>query len=174
MIKRISKILLVLLLSICVVTGCDSDNSSSTAKKNKVKSASDVTKKKGTLICTREGEIEGGTGEFNYEINYNGENLTSIHSVEAVESSDSEVLKEYATSFKTIDSYYDGIEYYNARINSTSNKVTHTIDIDYEKIDIEALIKLEGEEDNIFENKKPKLEKYLELGKKMGVTCKEK
>ena len=45
--------------------------------------------------------------------------------------------------------------------------------IDYEKVDVSKLIALEGEEDNIYENNIPKLNKYLELGKKVGVTCSE-
>ena len=40
-----------------------------------------------------------------------------------------------------------------------------------DKVDIDKLIEIEGEEDNIFENKIPKVSKWLDLSKKFGTTC---
>ena len=36
---------------------------------------------------------------------------------------------------------------------------------------IDKLIEIEGEEDNVFENKIPKVSKWLDLSKKFGTTC---
>ena len=54
-----------------------------------------------------------------------------------------------------------------------NDSVTYNIDIDYEKVDVKKIIELEGEEDNIFDNNKAKLSKYLEFSKKLGITCSE-
>ena len=49
--------------------------------------------------------------------------------------------------------------------------VISDITINYEKIDVEKLLEIEGEEDNIIENGKAKVEKWLTLAKKFGTEC---
>ena len=39
------------------------------------------------------------------------------------------------------------------------------------EIDIDKLIDIEGEKDNIFENKVAKVDKWLELAKRLGTKC---
>lgn len=175
MIKKISSILFILVITVCIVTGCDTnkDKEKDADTSSKVKSVDDLEKKSGVLECKRDATVEGGSGTFNYTITYNGEDITYINSIEKIESDDPSVLKQYEESYNTIDEYYVGIDHYYAKVDTTSNSVTHIIKIDYEKIDIQKLIDLEGEEDNIFENNKAKLSKYFTLAKKLGITCSE-
>jgi len=176
MLKKISSLLFVLVIMTCFITGCDSNKNKETDTEDtssKVKSLEDLSSDKGELHCTRTATIDGGSGEFNYYIKYNGDNITSINSVEKVESDDPAILKQYIDSYNTIDSYYVGIDHYDAKVTTTDNSVIHRINIDYEKIDIQKLIELEGEEDNIFENNKAKLSKYFVFAKKLGITCSE-
>ena len=175
MIKKIISIVFVLLVSVCLVTGCEEkkENSTDNTSNGKIKSVEDITSKSGTLNCTREATVEGGTGKFTYIIKYKGDNLTSIYSEESITSEDSAVLKEYEDAYNNIDSNYEGIDNYICTVKKTGDTVVHVIDIDYEKVDIKKIVEIEGEEDNIFENNKPKLSKYFELIKKMGITCSE-
>ncbi len=162
---------------ICLVTGCETkkenNNSNKEDSASKIKSVDDLSSDNGELHCTRTATIDGGSGTFNYYIKYNGEDITSINSIEKVESDDPSILNQYIDSYKTIDSYYVGIDHYEAKIDTTDTSVVHRINIDYEKIDIKKLIEVEGEEDNIFEDNKAKLSKYFVLAKKLGITCSE-
>ncbi len=173
MIKKISSLLLIFVLLVAFVTGCESKEKEETEKSSKVEKVEDLSNKKGTLHCVRNATVEGGSGKFNYYVDYNGDVITYIDSEDSVTIEDEAKRKEYEDSFRTLDSYYTGIDYYYAKVIVEGNTVTHRVKIDYEKVDISKLIALEGEEDNIYENNIPKLNKYLELGKKVGVTCSE-
>ena len=175
MTKKIISLLLVLVIAITFVTGCDSkkENDSDTANSNKIDSVDDLASDSGTLNCTRLATVEGGSGTFNYIVSYKGDDLTHLSSSESVKSNDQSILDTYEDSYKKIDSYYEGIKYYDTEIIRDNDSVTYNIDIDYEKVDVKKIIELEGEEDNIFENNKAKLSKYLEFSKKLGITCSE-
>lgn len=45
--------------------------------------------------------------------------------------------------------------------------------INYDKIDIDKLLEIEGEEDNIIVGNKAKLSLWLELAGKVGTVCEE-
>lgn len=170
--KKLIKITSVLVILILLVTGCvDKKEENTNTKGNKVKKTSDLVDNVGSLSCTRTGSVENGNGEFNYIVNYQDGEIVEIYSIESVSSDSQDVLKEYEEAYRKIDSYYEDIENYVTEIRLEENKVTHIIDINYKKIDIKKLIELEGEEDNIFEDNKPMLNKWLELSKKLGVSC---
>lgn len=174
MIKKISSLLLIFIIVLVFITGCDSNkNDDSTDDSKKVSSADELSSDEGLLHCTRDATVEGGSGTFNYYISYKGEDLTFLESSESVKSDDQSILDTYEESYRNIDIYYEGIKYYDTKIERTKDSVTYNIKIDYTKVDIKKLIEVEGEEDNIFENNKAKLSKYFELVKKLGVTCSE-
>ncbi len=175
MIKKISNLLFVFILLVCFITGCETkkDNTDSDSKKDTIKSVSDLSSSTGQLHCTRNAIVEGGSGEFNYYVDYIGDDITYISSIDSVTISDSAKRKEFEDAYLKIDDYYKDIDYYYSKVDVSGDTVTHTIKINYEKIDISKLIEIEGEEDNIYENNKAKLSKYFELAKKNGVTCSE-
>ena len=103
MIKKISSVLFVLVIMICLVTGCETkkenNNSNKEDSASKIKSVDDLSSDNGELHCTRTATIDGGSGTFNYYIKYNGEDITSINSIEKVESDDPSILNQYIDSF---------------------------------------------------------------------------
>lgn len=145
----------ILLLIVVLITGCDENKS------------------KGHKYCTRSGSVENGDVSLNYNIYYTGDTLNKIESNEKVTSEDSSVLDTYENAYKGIHVNYKGLDHYNTSVIRTDDSVTSIIVIDYDKVDIDRLIELEGEDDNIFENKIPKVSKWLELGKKVGIKCEE-
>ena len=175
MLKKMINIVLILVITFSFVTGCDlkKDNNKNNDDNKKVSSIDDLSVSEGTLHCTRKVSIDGGNGSFNYYISYKGDDLTYLKSEESVESDDETLLDTYQDSYESIDSYYEGLKYYDTNIIRTSKAITYRIEIDYTKIDIRKLIEIEGEEDNIFEDNKPKLSKYFDLAKKLGITCSE-
>lgn len=175
MIKKTSSIFLIIIFSFCLLTGCESKSNKQKSSdfNNRVKSVEDISSKKGELVCSRNATVEGGEGKFYYLIKYKGENITSIYSEESITSDDESILKEYSDAYVSIDSNYKGIKNYFTEVKKENDTVIHIINIDYKKVNVKDIIEVEGEEDNIFEDNKPKLSKYLSLIKKMGITCSE-
>ena len=121
--------------------------------------------------CTREGTLDDGEVNLEYDIYYTGDKLNILESKEEVISSDDEILSTYAEAYKTIHSYYDGLDFYETSLTRGNTSVVSTIKINYDEINIDQLIAIEGEDDNIFENKVPKVSKWLELAQKFGTKC---
>ena len=165
-----SKILFVLFLSLLLI-GCGNSN----------KESSDVvisngdrvnTKKMEHKHCTRKGDAGTGVNvSLNYDIYYTGDILNLLVSEEKISSADDSVLTTYEDAYKGIQSNYIGLEYYDQEVSRGDTTVINKITINYDKIDIDKLIAIEGETDNIFENKVPKVDKWLELAKKFGTKC---
>lgn len=121
--------------------------------------------------CTRNGALTGGEVVLEYDIYYTGDVLNVVQSMERVISDDQDILTSYESAYKGIHAHYEGLEYYDTEVIRNSNSVTSTININYDKLDIDKLISIEGEEDNIFINKKASVSKWLELAKKFGTKC---
>ena len=102
---------------------------------------------------------------------YTGEILNILKSEEKVISSDQDVLTTYENAYKKIHTNYAGLDYYDTEVVRGDTTVTSTITINYDKIDIDKLLAIEGEEDNIIENGEAKVDKWLTLAKKFGTKC---
>ena len=63
------------------------------------------------------------------------------------------------------------MDYYDTKVTRGDTSVTRNAIINYDKIDIEKLLEIEGEEDNIIENGEAKVDKWLSLAKKFGTKC---
>ena len=165
-----NKFIVLLFIVLFLVSGC-----ASKSEKNEVevKSNGEVvdTSKMQHKHCTREATAPGAEVKLNYDIYYTGEKLNILKSEEKVMSSKEETLDTYENAYKQIHSNYEGLEYYDAEVIRGDTTVTSTITINYDNIDIDKLIDIEGEEDNVFENKVANVDKWLELAKKLGTKC---
>ena len=163
--KKSSLLLLLFFLSLVVVTGCE--------KQETIESDGEeinVTKME-HKHCTRAATATGAEVKLNYDIYYTGDILNVLKSEEQVISSSPDVLTTYEDAYKKIQKNYEGLQYYDTNVVRGDTSVTNTIVINYDKVDIDTLIDIEGEEDNIFENKKPMVNKWLTLAKKFGTEC---
>ncbi|MBR6137781.1 MAG: DUF1307 domain-containing protein [Bacilli bacterium] len=156
-------IVLLLIIMVVTLTACE--------KKNDNKGNNTSTE--GHLHCERVGVInDESSAEMSYEIYYTNDIINRIESVEKVTSPSRNTLDTYENSYRTIHSYYEDVEYYETEVVRTDNTVSSYIKIDYDHVDINKLIEIEGTETNIFdENNKPSLTKYKELAKKAGAKC---
>lgn len=175
--RKIS-LFIIILLGTLLLTGCESTSSNTTGNKtvNEVVSNGKTvnTKKMGQLHCTRAATAGSGIEvSLEYDVFYTGENINIVHSMEKIITADNNTLDTYENAYRGIHDHYKGLDYYDANVIRGDTTVTSDIVINFDKIDIDKLIEIEGEEDNIFENKVPKLEKWLALGKKIGVKCEE-
>ncbi|MBQ9019431.1 MAG: DUF1307 domain-containing protein [Bacilli bacterium] len=163
------KIIFVIMIGCILLCGCEKEKKSST----KVISNGKVvdTTKMEHKHCTREASITDGDVSLNYDIFYTGDILNILKSEEKIISASEEVLDTYEKAYRDIFQHYDGFEYYDTSVTRGDTTVVSSITINYDKIDIDKLIALEGEEDSVFQNKKPLVSKWLEFAKKFGTKC---
>ena len=165
--KKIS-IIFITLAFILLITGCDDENE--VVSNGKTVNTANMEHKH----CTRSASgTDGVTTELSYELYYTGDKLNILESTEKVIATKDSDLDTYQQAYEKIDSYYEGLEYYDQVVTRDENSVTNEITINYDKINMKKLLKIEGEEDNIIKDGKAKLDTWLSLAKKLGTTCKE-
>ena len=159
------KIFVLILLSTCLLVGCE--------KKEEIEIEGEKidTKEMVHEHCSRTGTLEGGEAELNYDIYYTGEVLNILRSEEKVKSSTSSILDEYEEAYQSIHSHYKDLAYYDTEVVREDDSVTSIITINYDKVDIEELIRIEGADDNIIENGVAKVQMWKDLAKKVGASC---
>ena len=170
--KNKNILLILLALSLFIVTACENQ----TTKNNKEPIISNGTVVKTGKMkhkkCTR--QATGGTGvdvELNYDVYYTDDVLNLLVSQEKIITEDISILEEYEDAYKKISVNYKDLEYYDQEVIRTNNSVLNKTTINYDKIDIQKLLDIEGEEDNIIEGGKAKVDLYISLLKRFGGTC---
>ena len=122
--------------------------------------------------CSRTGNAGSGIDvSLNYDLYYTGDILNILHSEEKVVATNESDLDTYEEAYKKIYKNYEGLKYYDAKVERGDTSVTSDLTINYDKIDIDALLSIEGEDDNIIENGKAKVDKWITLAKKFGTKC---
>ena len=162
--KKIS--IIIVLFLVILLCGCESKDNEIIINNKPVN-----TSKMEHKHCTREATLDGGEVKLEYDIYYTGEVLNLLVSKEKIISSSEDILNTYEEAYKKIHLNYEKLENYDTSVVRGDTTVLSTISINYDKVDIDRLIEIEGEEDNIFINKVPKVDKWLELAKKFGTTC---
>ena len=163
-------LIFILLILTILVTGCEDKKDNNIISNGEKVSTSEMKH----LHCTRKATASSDMKvSLNYDIYYKGENISILHAEDKVTSNNKENLDSYENSYNTIKSNYEGLNYYDQTVTRDENSVTNDITINYDKIDTDKLLEIEGEEDNIIVDKKAKLNKWLTLAKKVGTTCKE-
>lgn len=122
--------------------------------------------------CARNGSIDDGDISLQYELYATGEVLNILKSEEKVISANEEILTEYEEAYRKIHAHYEGLEYYDTEVIRGDTTVTSKITINYDKINIQKLLEIEGAEGNIIENGVAKVDKWKEFAKKFGTSCK--
>lgn len=178
-IKKLS--FLVLLVVVFFLSGCsdktkenNQDITGTTTVKESI--VSDEFDKNGTgmLKCSTEAYAEEGMDvELRYTIKYKAGDILELVSVQKVISEKQNSLSTYEDAYKKIADNYNNLDYYDTSIVRDDNSVSYTAIINYEKININKLLDIEGKEDNIIKNGKAKLSLWLDLASKVGTTCEE-
>ena len=162
-------IILLLIFSVFIITGCEDEKDVVISGGEKVNVS-----KMGHKHCTRTASADDGIDvNLYYDLYYKDEDLLLLVSVEEISSTNEENLDTYEDAYNGIKANYAGLEYYDQEVIRTDNLVTNKITINYEKIDVDKLLAIEGEEDNIIVDGKAKLDSWITLGKKFGVKCEE-
>lgn len=172
--KKIS--ILILLSSLLLITGCEDKE-----KEPVISGGEEVdTSKMIHEHCTR--AASGGTGvdvSLNYDIYYTGDDLNLLKSEEKVTSSNNETLTTYEEAYNKIKTSYEGLDYYDQEVIRGDTSVTNSITINYDKIDMDKLVAIEGstidisgDTFEIYKDGKASASVWKKMAKKVGTTCK--
>ena len=163
------KIFILILVCTIFLTACSSKKDETKVESNgEVINISSMKHKK----CSRTGNAGSGIDvSLNYDLYYTGDILNILHSEEKVVATNESDLDTYEEAYKKIYKNYEGLKYYDAKVERGDTSVTSDLTINYDKIDIDALLSIEGEDDNIIENGKAKVDKWISLAKKFGTKC---
>ncbi|MBR5369921.1 MAG: DUF1307 domain-containing protein [Bacilli bacterium] len=159
-------LIITLFFILFLLCGCDSKN-----REVIIDGESINTSKMEHKHCTRNGSLQGGEAKLEYDIYYTGDVLNLLKSREEIISADENILDTYEEAYKSIHANYRRLANYDTEIIRGDTTVTSIMNINYDSIDIDKLIEIEGEEDNIFVNKVPSVSKWLAFAKKLGTTC---
>ena len=180
---KINKIIFLVLIFACVffLGGCSetgkeqsNDITGTTNIKESIVSDDFDENGVGMLKCSTEAYAEEGMDvELRYTLKYKNGNILELVSVQKVISEKQDSLSVYENAYKNIANNYKDLCFYDTSIVRESNSVSYTAIINYEKINIDKLLRIEGEEDNIIKNGKAKLSLWLELAGKVGTVCEE-
>lgn len=155
---------ILLVFTIILISGCGKETIEDKMKKEDNEKI---------LKCTRNvTSQENMTTSFSYKIYYDGDYVTKTVAIEKVTSDDKEVLKTYKEAYEKVFSTYKNIEYYDNEVKQKGNTVSSTTVVNYQKVDVNKIIEIEGKEDNIFEEDlKVKKDTLVSFYKKYGITC---
>lgn len=174
------KYIILLIITILLITGCSKKqepeiiNMGGTLQKKSEDPTNNINVNgSGTLKCKRQANVIGNlNGDFEYYITYEKGIIKVLHSTEKVYGNNKEQLKEFEKAYKNIEEKYKNLKYYDINVIVNDTSVTFDTNINYDKINMKKLIKIENTENEIYEGNKLKLKKWYELSKKIGITCK--
>lgn len=157
-----NKYIIIIFILILIVTGC------SKAKIN--------SKKEKYVTCTREIYASDADSniEIEYVISYDKEGyIKKLKSTEKLTCTNETILNNYEKVYAGINATYKDLKYYKTKVEKKDYTVTNTITINYEKIDMKKLQKIDKNKEQVkAKNGKIKLSDWKKFNKKYGTTCK--
>ena len=137
-----------------LVTGCGNNNSIE------------------SMTCTRTMNQNGIKTSLKYNIKYKEDYVTRVKIVETVETTDSDILNTYKEQIESLYSPYKDIEYYDYNVAIADNKLTSTVDINYEKVDTDKLLEIDSANEQLIKNGKINIDDIKSVYESLGATCK--
>lgn len=162
----------ILFLVLFIIGGCSSKTDP--MEENSIDKSKYQTSDLSFITCRRDTETEDDSKvEITYQIYYNEDReLEILKSLEEVRSSHLETLKKYKDAYLKIYSVYEGLDYYDHEVIEEEGMIRSITYINYGKIDMNQLMKIEGYEDNVkVVDGKIKLEDWKSFAKKYGTSC---
>ena len=137
-----------------LVTGCGNNNSME------------------SMTCTRTMNQSGIKTSLKYNVKYKGDYVSRIKTVETVETDSSDILNTYKEQIESLYSPYKDVEYYDYNVDVVDNKLTSTVDINYEKVDTDKLLEVDASNGQIIKDGKILIDDVRDLYESLGATCK--
>lgn len=131
--------------------------------------------KTGTINCTLSSNnvVNGYKIESEYKINYKGDTVESVETLEVVTSSSNQLLDYFETSlnesYSKMNDNYGGYDY---SVTKEEGKVSSKVKIDYNKMNIEQFVKDQPALKSYVSGNKLLTDGVKSLYESMGATCK--
>lgn len=148
------KVVVALALCLCFLTGCG--------------------EKVETLVCTRTASQNGMDLDFRYEVQYKGKTVQKVNTVEKIKSNAPQTLDEYKKLVEATYKPYKDIKHYEYNVSVKGDTLTSKTNIDYSKIDTDALIKIDSANGKLIKDGKINVNDLKATYEQMGTTCKTK
>ena len=170
---QLFSLILFVLIGSFFITGCGNEESSEKERVVNKKSILDEIdiNASGKLSCKREAFATGVDVDLRYELEYRDGYVLILHSMEKVISDDNNKLDEYENAYRNIAKNYKGLKYYDINIIRDNDSVLNDTIINYDKLDMDKLLDIEGEEDNIIVDGKVLLKDWVGFAEKFGTVC---
>ena len=151
--KKIKYLLLVLLM-IFLITGCQSEETSK------------------TMVCSRTINQDAISMDLKYTVTYKGKYVEKVESIEKITTDDTTVLDTYKQAVETTYQPYSKIDNYSYDVKVDGNTLISTVMADYTKIDYKKMLEVDTANQQIFtDDGKVKLETIESFYTKLGTNC---
>lgn len=124
-----------------------------------------------TMKCHYSANNSGIEFDLTYFADYEGLYVTSVRSDERITSDNSTVLETYKKTVEETYSPFDNVEYYDYSIKIDGNTLISTTDINYSKIDIEKILKIDSSSATLIKNGKININDIKKVYETIGATC---
>ncbi len=123
------------------------------------------------ITCTRSMNQNNIKTNLKYNISYDGDYVTRIKSIETVETDSQDILDSYKTQIESIYSPYSDVDYYEYNVKVEDNKLTSTVDINYEKVDTDKLLEIDSANGQLIKDGKIKVNDIKSVYESLGAIC---
>jgi len=124
-----------------------------------------------TMKCSRTLTQDSVKMTLNYEVDYKGDYVQTVHSVEKIKSSDKSILNSYKKQLESFYSSYKNIEYYSSNVVINGDELVSTVDINYAKIDTDKMIEVDSANALIIKDGKVKIDDVRTTYESLGTIC---
>lgn len=125
-----------------------------------------------SMTCTRTMNQNGIKTSLKYNVEYEGDYVSRIKTVETVETDDTYILNTYKNQIESLYSPYKGVEYYEYNVDIADNKLTSTVDINYAKVDTDKLLEIDSANGTLIKDGKISVDDIKNVYESLGATCK--
>lgn len=125
------------------------------------------------MVCTRTSTMNGIKPNLNYQVYYQKDVVNKVQTTEKITSTSKETLATYKKAVEDLYSNFNGIKHYNYDIAIEGDTLTSKTDINYSKININDLLKIDSSIEQLLnKDNKISLEKIKEVYESTGAICK--
>ena len=124
------------------------------------------------MTCTRNMNQNNIKTNLKYTVSYENNYVTRVKTIETIETDSEDILDSYKTQIESLYSPYKGIDFYEYNVEVENNKLTSTVDINYEKVDTDKLLEIDSANGALIKDGKISVDDIKSVYESLGATCK--
>ncbi len=126
-----------------------------------------------SMTCTRTMNQNNIKTSLKYNVEYKDDYVSRIKSVETIETDSSDILNTYKEQIESLYSPYQDVDYYEYNVEIQDNKLTSTVDINYEKVDTDKLLEIDSANGQLIKDGKIRVDDIKSVYENLGAICEE-